>query len=152
MAAMVVGCTSPMSSGPAPEIQGVDADGAAFKLSDYRGKVVLLDFWFAACPYCKQMHGEEQALLTKYKDQPFVILGVNTDQDLGTLRDARDQQHVTWRSWWDADQTAARAYGVQGYPSLFLIDAGGTIRKRYDGLTKVDVVEKEVDKLLAEVR
>jgi thiol-disulfide isomerase/thioredoxin len=62
-----------------PEIEGEDLDGIPFKLSDYRGKVVMLDFWGHWCPPCRAMYGHEQELTQDLSDQPFVLLGVNSD-------------------------------------------------------------------------
>ena len=63
-----------------PDIIGKDVNGAEFKLSDYRGKVVVLDFWGDWCPYCREMYPTERNLLKQMKDKPVVIVGVNCDE------------------------------------------------------------------------
>ena len=70
----------------APDIAGTDADGQPFKLSDYRGKVVVLTFSGNWCGPCVAMYPAERALIERYKDKPFAILSVNTDADKETLR------------------------------------------------------------------
>ena len=62
---------------PAPEIRAIDLDGKMFSLSDYRGKVVDLSFWADWCPWCVKLFPHEKALVEKYKDRPFVLLGVS---------------------------------------------------------------------------
>ena len=66
---------------PAPEIDGEDLDGKPMKLSDYRGKVVVLGFWESAAPPCMAMVRRERTLADRLKDRPFVLLGVNADED-----------------------------------------------------------------------
>ncbi len=158
VAALFVGCTvvstlpkqpsGALSNKEPVEIKGVDADGTPFKLSDYRGKVVMLDFWFKDCPWCVKMHQEDRILVERYKDKPFVLLGVNTDADLGNLRSALTEQGMTWRSWWDQKQLIAKEFGVDGYPTLFLIDTEGRVQKEYVGMKPADVIAKDIDKLL----
>src|SRR4051812_49285090 len=62
----------------APEIKGTDLDGQPFKLSDYRGKVVLLSFSGEWCSACRLYHKYERRVVEEYQDRPFVALGVNT--------------------------------------------------------------------------
>ena len=62
---------------PAPEIEGVDVDGKPLKLSDYRGKVVLLVFWGAWCGPCMALVPHERELAERYKGRPFTLLGVD---------------------------------------------------------------------------
>jgi peroxiredoxin len=113
---------------PAPEIEGSDAEGATFKLSDFRGKVVLLDFWADWCPYCTEMYPQERLLLEKYKDRPFAIVGVNGD-DKERLQTVQGLKKVTWRSWWDGPRgPISELWNVQSLPSLFVLDHTGTIR------------------------
>jgi hypothetical protein len=66
---------------PAPEITGEDLDGKPMKLSDYRGKVVLLTFWGHWCGPCRSMYPHERSLVKRLEGQPFALLGVNSDTD-----------------------------------------------------------------------
>src|SRR5215475_209715 len=60
---------------PAPEIDSEDFDGNRVKLSDYRGKVVVVVFWYAACPPCRAMIPHERELAERYRDKPFAMIG-----------------------------------------------------------------------------
>ncbi len=79
---------------------GSDVDGKSFKLSDYSGKVVILDFFADWCPYCVRMYPEEREPAEKMADKPFAMLGVNCDSP-DTLRQILADKKVTWRCWSD---------------------------------------------------
>jgi thiol-disulfide isomerase/thioredoxin len=87
----------------APDITGADVDGKTFRLSDYRGKVVLLDFFVDGCPDCRAIYPQERRLVKKYANRPFVLLGVNSDKEERTLKQLLANQTVTWRCWWDGN-------------------------------------------------
>ena len=84
-----------------PEIEGRDHDGRRFRLSDYRGQVVVLTFAFSSCSSCKEKYPQERALVAKLKSRPFALLSVNVDEDVRTLRKSIASGEVTWRCWWD---------------------------------------------------
>ena len=71
---------------PAPDIEGEDVHGKRFKLSDYRGKVIVLSFSGNWCGPCRAMYPLERELVSRLKDRPFAMLGVNTDPERETLR------------------------------------------------------------------
>ena len=113
----------------APDIAGKDAEGQEFKLSDYRGKVVMLDFYGNWCPPCRAMYPHNRELMEKYKDREFVLLGVNSDPELGTLVRSMEDDKVTWRSWWDGNNgPIASDWEIPFWPSIFVIDQEGVIR------------------------
>lgn len=130
--------------GTAPPIAGHDLAGQDMKLSEFRGKVVLLVFWGSWCGPCMAMVPHERELFEKHKDQPFALLGVNCG-------DAREQAITTakgnrmvWRSWWDGDESYGpiqTEYDVPHWPRIFLIDAQGIIRG-------IDQYGEELDKAI----
>jgi RNA polymerase sigma factor (sigma-70 family) len=132
---------------PAPEIEGRDSEGKPFKLSDYRGKVVVLCFSGNWCGPCRAMYPQERKLADRLKNQPFAMLGVNTDNDLTTLRKSVSEGEITWRCWWDGGQTGpiVTRWGVQGFPSVYVLDKAGVIRFVH---VQGDELDKAVDSLL----
>jgi hypothetical protein len=76
------------------------------------------------------MYPYERSLVAKYKDRPFVILGVNSDSDRDGVKQAIAAEHIAWRSWWagGVDSGIAQLYHVQHWPTLYLLDGRGTIR------------------------
>jgi len=138
----------------AREIAGKDSEGKKFKLSNHRGKVVLLTFWGHWCPPCRAMYPHERSLVSKLADKPFVLLGVNSDKDRDALTKVRGDEKLTWRSFWDDGGTngpIARDWQIRGWPTLFLIDHKGVIRHRFVGAPQPAVLDKAIDDLLKEV-
>src|SRR5688572_22947341 len=66
---------------PAPEFDGEDFEGRRVKLSDYRGKVVVLVFWSTRCPPCRAMIPHEREMVERFHDRPFALIGVNNDTE-----------------------------------------------------------------------
>jgi peroxiredoxin len=132
----------------APDIEGVDCDGEAFKLSDYRGQVVVLDFWADWCPHCVNMYPVERELVETYEGRPFAIVGVNGD-DARRMQQLRDRGTVTWRSFDDGNfGPIAQQYHITGIPSVFVLDAEGVIRFKD---VRGDELVEAVNELMAEM-
>jgi thiol-disulfide isomerase/thioredoxin len=114
----------------APEIDGKDVDGNPFRLSDYRGRVVLLTFSGNWCGPCRAMYPEERALVERLRGRPFAILSVNTDPDPHTLRRSISQGEITWRCWWESgvDGPISTQWLIEGFPQVYLLDHKGVIR------------------------
>lgn len=115
----------------APEIEGVDLEGKKFKLSDYRGKVVMLNFYGDWCKKCVAMFPAERKFLEEMKKegQPFDIVGVNFNDALEIAQNSAKENNVSWRSFFMGDDDSTiKAYGVSICPTMFIIDADGIIR------------------------
>ena len=132
------GCDPPAPPGKeignqAPEIAGEDVGGKPIRLSDFRGKVVLVNFWGTWCPPCRAMIPHEREMVEhKYKDRPFVMLGVASDS-AETLREFAKENPLPWPNIVDGNKVVSREWGVRNFPSLMLIDHKGVIRERFEG-------------------
>jgi thiol-disulfide isomerase/thioredoxin len=119
----------------APEIVGEDLDGKKFKLSDYRGKVVLLVFWASWCGPCMGSVPHERELVERFKDRPFVLVGVNGDESKENAAKAVKEAKIPWRSFWNGKEgpggPIATAWNVRGWPTVYVIDHKGIIREKY---------------------
>ena len=105
---------------PAPAIEGIGMDGKPLKLSDYRGKVVVLVFWGTWCGPCMQEVPHERELAERYKGRPFALLGVDCDSDKVAALKVMREQGITWPNWNDGDPgegPIATAYHVRGFPT-----------------------------------
>ena len=115
---------------PAPEIDAEEFNGNRVKLTDYRGKVVVVVFWYAGCPPCRAMIPHERELADRYRDKPFTLLGVYSDVDYAKASEIIAAQHMTWpivKSGSGSDAITNR-YSVKCFPSIFVIDAAGVVR------------------------
>jgi peroxiredoxin len=132
---------------PAPEISGRDQAGKTFKLSDYRGKVVLLDFWADAYTADRVVYKLERALVKRLAGRPFVLLGVNGDSSRERLKKVRAREKMTWRCWWDRGTSGplGTRWEVRMWPTLFVIDAKGVVRHVFPYWP----APRELDKALA---
>ena len=114
----------------APDIEGLDVDGKSLRLSDFRGKVVVLVFWATWCPPCMAMVPHERAMVRRLEGQPFVLLGVNGDESRERLKYQVSELDIHWRSWYDGgpDGPISNHWNVKSWPTVFVIDSGGVIR------------------------
>jgi thiol-disulfide isomerase/thioredoxin len=136
---------------PAPEIENLDLNGKPLKLSDYRGKVVVLVFWGSWCGPCMREVGHERELVERLKDKPFALLGVNCGEDKESALKAATAEKMTWPNWYDggpADGLIVKRYHISSYPTIFVLDAQGNIQQK--GILG-SALDKAVDGLLAEL-
>lgn len=99
------------------------------------------------------MYPHERSLVKKLADRPFVLLGINSDTDREELKKTMEEEHITWRSWWDGGNTSgpiASKWNVRGWPTLYLIDHKGTIRNKYLGFPGEEKFDSALDRLLEE--
>src|SRR5712692_9748947 len=123
----------PLVGGPAPEITLKDLQGQEVKLSDLRGKIVLLNFWATWCKPCKEEMPAMQAVYEKLRDQGFVVLAVNELEDTDRVIEHIRTHGHTFPVVMDHDNRVANRYGVVGLPASFLIDRQGIVREHIFG-------------------
>jgi len=116
----------------APEIEGTDIEGRPMKLSDHRGKVVVLTFWATWCGPCMAIVPHERSLVERLAGKPFVLLGINGDNDLEQAKRVVDKEGITWRSWRNGgpEGPITDLYNVEGWPTVYVLDARGVIRHK----------------------
>ena len=123
----------PLIGSPAPEIVLQDLQGREVKLSDLRGKVVLVNFWATWCKPCKEEMPAMQASYDKLGNKGFVVLAVNELEDTSRVAEHIRTHGHTFEVVMDHNNQVANRYGVVGLPASFLIDPQGIVRERISG-------------------
>ncbi len=138
----------------APDFTLENMDEDKFSLKDYRGKVVLLNFWATWCPPCRREMPSMERLHQNLKGKDFIVLAINQMEDGDHVFAYTGQLEVdpTFTILFDKDSTVSRAYHVQGLPTTYLIDKQGRIRFRAIGGREFDhpEVEKQIRMLMQE--
>lgn len=135
---------------PAPEIDGVGITGDPLRLSDYRGKVVVLVFWGSWCGPCMAEVPNERELVERMKGRPFALLGVDCEANKEKAVKVMEQERMTWPNWFDGppgEGPIGGRYHVRSYPTTFVLDSKGVIR--YKNL-RGNALAEAVDRLLQE--
>lgn len=134
----------------APEIEGEDIDGKPMRLSDHRGKVVVLTFWATWCGPCMGLVPHERALVERLAGRRFVLLGIDGDEDREKARSVVDQERITWRSWWNGGPSGpiTERWNIDSWPTVYVLDARGVIRYKQVIRERLD---EAVDGLLKEL-
>ena len=133
---------------PAPNFSLLDLTGKKFDLSDYRGKVILLDFWATWCDACREEIPHFIQLQNTYRNQGLQIIGVSMDDGPEPVRAFYERYRMNYPVIM-GDASMGELYGgVLGLPIAFLIGRDGRIARKYIGATNMSVVERGVVDLL----
>ena len=157
--ALGIGLVSGLLAGPtpapadnvrktAPNFTLSDSKGAAVRLSDYKGKVVLLDFWATWCHGCKTEIPWYMEFQNRYKDKGFSVIGVSMDEDgWKSVKPFIEEQKMNYAVV-IGNEALAKLYAVDALPVTLLIDRNGKIAVTHAGLVEKDAFEKEIRALL----
>lgn len=130
------------SGNPAPDFELAGASGAV-KLSNYRGKLVYLDFWASWCGPCRQSFPWMNEMQAKYGAQGLQIVGVNVDAKEKDARDFLVEMPASFAIAFDPRGETPRTYRIKGMPTSVLIDAEGKVIFEHAGFNANDKAEVE---------
>ena len=127
-----------------------DVNGKSVTLSDYKGKVVLLDFWATWCPPCRKEIPGFIELYNTYKSRGLVVIGVSMDEDTPDVKSFATQMKMNYPILlgFGREDDLKPAFGELPLPTSFVIARDGSIYARHDGLTAKEQVEREIEALL----
>ena len=112
----------------APDFSTTDIDGISISLKDYRGKVVLLDFWTTTCGPCIAEMPNMKKVYDAYKDVGFDVIGVNLDTNEADLHEFLKVCDLPWRQIFGGQKSPVKKlYHVRGVPSPWLMDKEGKV-------------------------
>ena len=137
---------------PAPNVELQRADGGTVRLSNFKGKVVLIDFWASWCGPCKASFPALDAVYKRRHADGLEVLAVNVDEDRRAADEFLEERPHEMPVFFDPRGRAPAAFRVDGMPSSYLLDRRGRIRFKHMGYTAAigSAQEREVEALLAE--
>jgi len=119
--------------GATPALELEDVDGKVHRLADYRGKVVLLNFWATWCGPCREEMPSMQSLGDSLQGRPFAVLAVNVGEGARVARDFGEKMALRFPILLDRDMKTTRAWSARVLPASFVIGPDGKVAYRYLG-------------------
>ena len=135
------------ANGLAPDLALEQLSGGQLSLQELAGDVVLLNTWATWCPPCRKELPALEAIYRRYREQGFVVLGVNIGETRDLVGSFVTRSGLTFPILLDPDEASLRAFGTISLPSSFLIDRQGTLRARWLGAT----CERELEEAILPV-
>ena len=117
----------------APDFTLKSLDGGNLRLDEYRGQVVLINFWASWCGPCRQEMPLLDRLHQRYEDTGFAVLGVNVEGEVAPAREIVDKTNVSFPVLIDKGQLVSELYKLEAMPSTVVVDRDGRIRYIHRG-------------------
>lgn len=133
----------------APDFTLSDLNSQAVALSDFRGKVVLLDFWATWCDPCREETPHLIDLQTQHGGQGLQIIGISMDDEVRPVREFQQQFKMNYPVVMGNAKLGELYGGVLGLPVVFLLDRSGRIRSMWSGTLDVNQLDREIRALLS---
>jgi len=148
LSACYSGSRPPRIGSAAPEITIQDSDHSV-KLSDYRGQVVVLNFWATWCPPCVEEMPSLVEMQRRMKAKGITVIGVSVDVDQSAYNRFLKDHNVNLLTVRDPGQKSSNLYGTFKFPETYIIDRNGVMRRKFIGA--VDWTEPEITDFLGKL-
>ncbi len=132
----------------APDFELEALDGSKVKLSDFRGQVVILDFWATWCSPCRRQMGNLKELKKVVGDE-VVILSIDVAESKQKVQSYVSKEEVDWIVLLDKKGDAARAYKVKAIPTIVIIDKEGRVREKFIGVTSAEALLTTIESIIS---
>lgn len=130
-----------------PDFTLTDINGNEVKLSDFKGKKVVLNFWAVWCKYCREEMPDMEKVHKKFEEEGnAVLLAINVQEDMDKVKKYVEDSNLTLRVLMDYDGAVASMFPVEGFPTTFILNSDGTpygyIPGKTDEKTLLDIISK----------
>jgi len=143
--------SSGMEGQPAPDFALKSSTGENLRLSEYRGDVVMINFWATWCGPCRQEMPLLDELYSRYQRVGFNLLGVNIDDDSNRAMNMIEELGVNFPVLFDARKEVSKLYEVEAMPVTVIVDREGTVRYIHHGY-KPGYEDKYLDQIRSLLR
>ncbi len=133
---------------PAPDFELQTIDGETYRLSDLKGKAVLINFWASWCPPCRAEMPTLQAAYEQYESEGLVILAVNLNEPELAIRSFQEDYGITFPIVVDKQDRVSRMYDIVPLPTTYFVDRDGIVQGKWTGELRMPQLEMLLKKIL----
>jgi peroxiredoxin len=131
----------------APDFRCTDVAGREVKLSNLKGRVVVLDFWYVACGPCRAQFPHLRQIVERHADKPLTLVGISEDEDRSVWEAFLKNENLPWAQWYSGPKGVVADWSITVFPTCYVIDAKGVIRFVNP---RGEDLDKALDSLVAE--
>ena len=133
---------------PAPELALVDTDGNEIRLSELRGRPVMVNFWASWCGPCVEEFPRIREAVAEHRDEGLTVIGVVYQDRWSSAVEFMEQMDAPWQAAMDPGGRTATAYGIFGPPETFFIDRDGVVAARQIGPFSAEALDRHLARIL----
>ncbi len=139
---------APKNENSAPDFTVTDVNGNKVKLSDFKGKPVVLNFWTTWCTYCKIEMPDFDDMYKEYPDIQFIMLNTTDGDTVETAKAFIEDNGYSFDVFFDTENyDASRAFNITSYPQTVFIDKNGNISSHRIGMLTLEILQEEINKI-----